>query len=83
MDHLAQLRREPTAMPVAPRPVAPAPTDFNGPAVSPLFRPEAIDAAAGTQIGEALAAHWRGVSAFSCTAFLLVALAFGPFLLSV
>jgi membrane fusion protein len=65
---------KPSAVRVVSRPAVPAPTDSTGPKVSPLFRPEAIDAAAGTQIGEALAAHWRGVRAFSCIAFLLIAL---------
>jgi len=38
----------------------------------PLFRQVAIDAAAGTQIGEPLRTHWRGVAAFTFVAFLLV-----------
>src|SRR5450755_4810973 len=74
MNHLTQLTLEPTALREAPHPAVPAPTVSKGPTVSPLFRPEAIDAAAGTQFGEALAAHWRGVRAFSYAAFLLVAL---------
>jgi membrane fusion protein len=74
MNHLPQLTLEPTALREAPHPAVPAPTASTGPMVPPLFRPEAIVAAAGTQIGEALAAHWRGVRAFSCAAFLLVAL---------
>jgi membrane fusion protein len=37
-----------------------------------LFRPTALQAAAGTQIGEALTTHWRGVSLFALAAFVLV-----------
>jgi multidrug efflux pump subunit AcrA (membrane-fusion protein) len=39
----------------------------------PLFRRVAIDAAVGTQIGEALAAYWRGVRFFTWVAFALTA----------
>jgi len=40
---------------------------------SPLFRPVAVEAASGTQIGAALMTHWRGVTAFSAVAFVLLA----------
>ena len=40
---------------------------------SPLFRQVALDAAAGTQIGEALTTHWRGVAWFTVAAFALLA----------
>jgi membrane fusion protein len=39
----------------------------------PLFRQVAVDAAAGTQIGEALRTHWRGVAWFTLAAFTLLA----------
>jgi membrane fusion protein len=39
----------------------------------PLFRQVALDAAAGTQIGEALKTHWRGVAGFTLAAFALLA----------
>jgi membrane fusion protein len=39
----------------------------------PLFRQVALDAAAGTQIGEALKTHWRGVAWFTLAAFALLA----------
>lgn len=39
----------------------------------PLFRQAALDAASGTQIGEALKTHWRGVAAFTLIAFALFA----------
>jgi membrane fusion protein len=38
----------------------------------PLFRQVAVDAAAGSQIGEALATHWRGVRIFTAAAFALL-----------
>jgi membrane fusion protein len=38
-----------------------------------LFRTEAVEAALGTQIGEAFAAHWRGVTVFTVLAFGLTA----------
>jgi membrane fusion protein len=37
----------------------------------PLFRQVAVEASLGTQIGEALAAHWRGVRIFTVLAFVL------------
>jgi membrane fusion protein len=40
---------------------------------SPLFRQAAVEAAAGTQIGTALATHWRGVGAFTAVAGALLA----------
>ena len=40
---------------------------------SPLFRPQAVEAASGTQIGVALATHWRGVAVFTVLAFALLA----------
>jgi membrane fusion protein len=40
---------------------------------TPLFRQVALDAAAGTQIGEALQTHWRGVAWFTLAAFALLA----------
>jgi membrane fusion protein len=73
---------EPAALHDAPRPDLSAPTVITGPTLPSLFRPQAIDAAAGTQIGDALASHWRGVRVFSCAAFLLVVLLF-TFLASV
>jgi membrane fusion protein len=39
----------------------------------PLFRQVALDAAAGTQIGEALKTHWRGVAGFTLAAFAILA----------
>jgi membrane fusion protein len=39
----------------------------------PLFRQVALDAASGTQIGEALKTHWRGVAGFTLVAFVLLA----------
>jgi membrane fusion protein len=39
----------------------------------PLFRQVAVDAAAGSQIGEALATHWRGVKVFTAAAYGLAA----------
>jgi len=39
----------------------------------PLFRQIAIEAAAGSQIGEPLKTHWRGVGIFTLVAFCLVA----------
>ena len=38
----------------------------------PLFRREAIETAAGSQIGEPLHTHWRGVAIFTAAAFALV-----------
>src|SRR5262245_148256 len=38
----------------------------------PLFRKVAVEAAAGSQLGEPLAAHWRGVKLFTLIAFCLV-----------
>ena len=43
----------------------------NGP--PPLFRAIAVEASAGTQIGEPLATHWRGVALFTMLAFVLIA----------
>jgi len=40
---------------------------------SPLFRPLAVEAASGTRIGAALTTHWRGVTAFTAVAFVLLA----------
>ena len=40
---------------------------------SPLFRPVAVEAASGTQIGASLTTHWRGVTAFTAVAFVLLA----------
>jgi len=40
---------------------------------SPLFRPLAVEAASGTQIGAALMTHWRGVPAFTAAALALLA----------
>jgi uncharacterized membrane protein (UPF0127 family)/multidrug resistance efflux pump len=37
-----------------------------------LFRKVAVDAASGTQIGEAFNTHWRGVKAFTLLAFALM-----------
>jgi membrane fusion protein len=45
----------------------------NGPQ---LFRPKAVEAALGSQIGEAFASHWRGVAIFTALAFGLTALLF-------
>ena len=46
---------------------------------APLFRPAAIQAAAGTQIGEALVLHWRGMRRFAagavCSMLVLVGFA--------
>lgn len=39
----------------------------------PLFRPVAVEAAAGSQIGDPLRTHWRGVGLFTALAFSLVA----------
>ena len=39
----------------------------------PLFRLTALDAASGSQIGEALTTYWRGVAAFTALAALLLA----------
>jgi len=39
----------------------------------PLFRPAAVEAASGTQIGASLATHWRGVTVFTAVAFVLLA----------
>jgi membrane fusion protein len=39
----------------------------------PLFRQVALDAASGTQIGEALKTHWRGVAWFTLAAFAILA----------
>jgi membrane fusion protein len=41
-----------------------------------LFRQSAVEAALGTQIGEAFAAHWRGVKVFTVFAFTLTAALF-------
>src|SRR5262245_6962887 len=41
-----------------------------------LFRQVAIDAVAGTQFGQPLVAHWRGVKLFTMVAFGLVGLLF-------
>jgi membrane fusion protein len=40
---------------------------------APLFRQVALEAAAGTQIGETLTTHWRGVAWFTVAAFVLLA----------
>jgi membrane fusion protein len=40
---------------------------------APLFRATAVEASAGTQIGEPLRTHWRGVALFTLLAFVLVA----------
>ena len=40
---------------------------------SPLFRPVAVEAASGTQIVASLTTHWRGVTAFTAVAFVLLA----------
>jgi len=37
-----------------------------------LFRPTAVEASAGTQIGEPLVTHWRGVALFTLSAFALI-----------
>src|SRR5262249_24381296 len=37
----------------------------------PLFRQVAVEAALGTQVGEAFAAHWRGVKVLTAVAFAL------------
>ena len=42
-------------------------------AQAPLFRTNAVEASAGTQIGEPLTTHWRGVALFTLVAFLLIA----------
>jgi membrane fusion protein len=39
---------------------------------TPLFRQLAVEAAAGSQIGEPLRMHWRGVTVFTACAFALV-----------
>jgi membrane fusion protein len=39
----------------------------------PLFRAIAVEASAGTQIGEPLKTHWRGVALFTLFAFVLIA----------
>jgi membrane fusion protein len=39
---------------------------------TPLFRATAVEASAGTQIGEPLVTHWRGVALFTLSAFALV-----------
>ena len=39
----------------------------------PLFREIAVEASAGTQIGEPLATHWRGVALFTVLALVLIA----------
>jgi membrane fusion protein len=39
----------------------------------PLFRAVAVEASAGTQIGEPLSTHWRGVALFTLLAFVLIA----------
>src|SRR5580658_388333 len=39
----------------------------------PLFRAVAVEASAGTQIGEPLHTHWRGVALFTLLAFVLIA----------
>ncbi len=41
----------------------------NNPAKPPLFRPRAVEAAAGSQFGEPLRTHWRGVAVFTALAF--------------
>jgi membrane fusion protein len=38
-----------------------------------LFREIAVEASAGTQIGEPLTTHWRGVALFTVLAFVLIA----------
>jgi membrane fusion protein len=38
-----------------------------------LFRANAVEASAGTQIGEPLTTHWRGVALFALFAFVLIA----------
>lgn len=42
----------------------------------PLFRQAAVDASLGTQVGDAFAAHWRGVRIFTLIAFGLTAVLF-------
>jgi len=42
-------------------------------APEPLFRANAVEASAGTQIGEPLTTHWRGVALFALFAFVLIA----------
>ena len=37
-----------------------------------LFRATAVEASAGTQIGEPLVTHWRGVALFTLSAFALI-----------
>jgi len=44
-----------------------------GPQPRALFRREAIETAAGSQIGEPLHTHWHGVAVFTAAAFALVA----------
>jgi membrane fusion protein len=39
---------------------------------APLFRAVAVEASAGTQIGEPLSTHWRGVAMFTLFAFVLI-----------
>src|SRR5580658_5237673 len=39
----------------------------------PLFRAVAVEASAGTQIGEPLKTHWRGMALFTLFAFVLLA----------
>lgn len=40
---------------------------------SPLFRPLAVETAAGSQIGDPLRTHWKGVTIFTAFAFTMVA----------
>jgi membrane fusion protein len=40
---------------------------------SPLFRPLAVETAAGSQLGDSLRTHWRGVTVFTVFAFTMVA----------
>jgi len=48
-------------------------TVASNPVGASLFRAVAVDASAGTQIGEPLLTHWRGVARFTLFAFLLIA----------
>jgi membrane fusion protein len=53
-----------------PRPVIRVASNDGPP---PLFRAIAVEASAGTQIGEPLKTHWRGVALFTLFAFVLIA----------
>src|SRR5262249_41728436 len=51
---------------------SPAIRDTSNTGHQPLFRATAVEASVGTQIGEPLTTHWRGVALFTLLAFVLV-----------